>query len=93
MTLIIFKTDYRGVLTDEWFYPAGSVADLAYGSQLVEAGRAELVASAPVVEPEPLPDDKGLDLLSLKDLRALAKADGIKSYSRMNRKALIERLS
>lgn len=48
-----FLVDYRGKLTDEQFFEAGSVADLPNGDALVEAGRAEPVEDA---APEPTAD-------------------------------------
>jgi hypothetical protein len=44
--------DYRGVLTNERFYPAGELdVDDAIAGQLVEAGRAEYI-NPPAPEPE-----------------------------------------
>jgi len=86
MPNIRFITDYRGVLSGEVYYQVGDIADLHRGAQLVADGRAVRV------EPDALPpeDDPELDSLSLSALRKLAKADGVKGWSRMNRETLID---
>lgn len=45
-----FLVDYRGKLTDEVFFTAGSEADLPNGDALVAAGRAEAVEPEPAVD-------------------------------------------
>lgn len=47
---IQFVVDYRGVLTGERFFEAGSVVELATGQALIDAGRAVAYQ-----EPEPEP--------------------------------------
>jgi len=41
--IVRFIVDYRGVLTDEEYYTAGTVADLPNGAALVRDGRAVAV--------------------------------------------------
>jgi hypothetical protein len=45
-----FLVDYRGVLTQEQFFPAGTVADVPSAGALIEQGRA-----VPVEEEPPKP--------------------------------------
>lgn len=52
---IRFLQDYRGKLTGEFFYVAGTEIDLPNGQALVDAGRAEPVGVAKV-EPDPAPE-------------------------------------
>lgn len=57
MTEIRFLRDYRGKLTQEYFYEAGSTGqfDPAVASQIIAEGAAELVEAPPVevVEEKP----------------------------------------
>jgi len=82
---IRFLTDYRGVLTQERYFTAGSIVDgLPLENQLVQEGRAVYVepekASA---SPATLPDD-------YRELQALAKRHGIPT--RQSKDALIAAL-
>lgn len=54
MTKVRFLQDYRGHLSGENFYPAGSLAEFAEAAALAlaAAGRAEIVEDAPEIEPE-----------------------------------------
>lgn len=54
MTEIRFTRDYRGKLTQELFYEAGTVAKFDHGaaSQIVAEGAAELIEKP---KPEPTP--------------------------------------
>ncbi len=95
MKAIKFLTDYRGVLTNEQFYKAGAVVELAQASALVNDGRAEYV------DPDPLPipanhkpvEAVALGGLNVQQLKSMAKAAGIKGYGRMKRQTLIDRLN
>lgn len=53
-----FLQDYRGYLTDEVFFTAGSEADLPNGSDLIEAGRAEAAVEEPAPKEEPKEEPK-----------------------------------
>jgi hypothetical protein len=99
-----FHIPYRGVLTGEKYYYIGDETNLAddAAATLQDRGIIELVdvASEPddtaqVDEPvaELDPAAPLLDLMSTKELRALAKDAKIKGYSRMKRETLIDRLS
>ncbi len=88
---IRFLVDYRGVLTDEEFYQAGAVAILPQAPALVDAGRAKWAEPPNPPQPEPvLAVD--IDELSVSKLRGMAKAAGVKGYSRMKRTRLIAEL-
>ena len=94
MKVIKFLTDYRGVLTDERFYEAGAVVELAKASVLVADGRAEFVEPEP---PSALANHKpvkavALGGLNVQQLKGMAKAAGSKGYSRMKRGTLIKKL-
>ena len=94
MKAIKFLTDYRGVLTNEQFYKAGAVVELAQASALVNDGRAEFVDLDPLpipVKPESV-SAPALDELNVKALKDMAKAAGIKGYSRMKRETLLKHL-
>lgn len=67
---IRFLVDYRGVLTDERYYKAGSIVDLPKSAALVAEGRAEFMTPAP---PAPLGDKVDLSTLDYRELQALAK--------------------
>lgn len=77
--MIIFTVDYRGVLTNEVYYKAGTVTAHESAAALVSAGRAEYInqSSQPVID----------------ELRQRAKDVGIKGYARMKKETLIERLA
>lgn len=83
MTQIRFLVDYRGVLTKERYFLAGCVVEDSeiHATELVAEGRAEFVDHGPVLEE-----------LTRKQLRALAKAAGIKSYWNMRCETLIMKL-
>ncbi len=99
---IRFLVDYRGVLTDEEFYQAGAVAILPQAPALVDAGRAVwLGVNGLGPGPEPLPPNPtqpepvlavDLDDLSRSKLRVMAKAAGVKGYSRKTKPQLIAEL-
>ena len=84
MAAIRFLVDYRGVLTHERYYQAGDIAELDNATALVDEGRAEHVE---------LPQEaNGLDELTRKQLRALAKEAGLTRYGQLNKAALIAQL-
>ncbi len=84
MAAIRFIVDYRGVLTNERYYQAGDVAELDNAIALVNEGRAEHVE---------LPQEAdGLDRLTRKQLRAMAKEAGLSRYGQLNKAALIAQL-
>lgn len=58
-------------------------------SEVPTAAPQEIKELPPTVEPEPLPD---LESLTVSQLRAKAKEAGIKGYSDMNKKKLIQNL-
>ena len=94
MKAIKFLTDYRGMLTNEKFYEAGAVVELAKASVLVEDGRAVYVDSKPPSVPANHKPVKAVALggLNVQQLKGMAKAAGIKGYSRMKRGTLIKKL-
>ncbi len=94
MKAIKFLTDYRGVLTNEQFYKAGAVVELAQASALVNDGRAEFVDPGPLPIPANHKPVKAIALggLNVQQLKGMAKAAGIKGYSRMKRSTLIKKL-
>jgi len=83
---IRFLQDFRGKLTGEKFYPAGSVVELENSKQLVAAGRAEFVTEA---EPVLAAD---LDGLTLNELKAMGRDAGVPYYYRLSRQQLIAHL-
>lgn len=50
---IRFLRDFRSAATNEEFYPAGAVADLPRGAEVVAEGAAEPAEPEPAPEPEP----------------------------------------
>ncbi len=94
MGKVRFLTDYRGVLTKEQFYRAGEEVALIEAAALIADGRAEFV------DPEPLPVPANhkpvkavaLGSLNVQQLKGMAKAAGVKGYSRMARAKLIKKL-
>ena len=94
MKAIKFLVDYRGVLTNEMFYEAGAVVELAQASALVNDGRAEFVDPNPLSAPANHKPVKAVALggLNVQQLKGKAKAAGIKGYSRMKRGTLIKKL-
>ncbi len=95
MKKVRFIEDYRGVLTSERYYRAGDVVELTNAASLVSAGRAEFVK----LDPSPVPANHkpvkavALGSLNVQQLKGMAKAAGIKGYSRMARAKLIKRLT
>ena len=86
MAAIRFLVNYRGVLTKERYYQAGDIAELDNATALVDEGRAEHVVAE-------LPEEAdGLDKLTRKQLRALAKEAGLTRYGQLNKAALIAKL-
>ncbi len=75
---IRFLVDYRGVLTGEKYYLAGRVVEDSecHATELVAEGRAEFVDHGP-----------DLDELTIKELRRMAKDNGIK-YGGLNKAEL-----
>jgi hypothetical protein len=94
MKAIRFLTDYRGVLSDEIFYEAGAVAELAKASVLVNDGRAEFVDPYPLPVPANHKPVKAIALggLNVQQLKGMAKAAGVRGYSKMRRGTLIKKL-
>ena len=86
MAAIRFLVNYRGVLTHERYYQAGDVAELDNATALVDEGRAEHVVAE-------LPEEAdGLEELTRKQLRAMAKEAGLSRYGQLNKAALIAQL-
>ena len=83
MSKIRFIVDYRGALTGEQYFTAGTEMSHASAAALVADGRAEFV------EIEPTDD---LDGLSVKQLKQRAQNAGVKGYGRMKRAALVDAL-
>jgi hypothetical protein len=77
---IRFLVDYRGVLTAERYYTAGCVVEDSelQAAELVAEGRAEFFGHGPV-----------LDELTIKELRRMAKDEGIK-YGGLRKAGLIK---
>jgi hypothetical protein len=88
MRTIKFLVDYRGMLTREKYYLAGAIEafPLSEAEGLVEAGVAEWYVEDELV----LAVD--LDDLTVKQLKAKAKAAKVKGYGRMNKAELIAEL-
>ena len=83
MALIRFIVDYRGVMTGEEYFPAGSIVDRANATELVDAGRAEYAEETP----EPCLDD-----FNVKELRVMAKEAAIPGYTKLKRAELLKAL-
>ena len=94
MTQIRFLVNYRGVLTHERYYQAGDVAELDNATALVDEGRAEFFDHGSVIESKPIiiHNRLGLEELTRKQLRALAKEAGLSRYGQLNKAALIAQL-
>ena len=95
MGKVRFLTDYRGVLTKELFYRAGDEAALLNASALVDEGRAEYVnGDSPLSAPANHKPVKAVALggLNVQQLKGMAKAAGVKGYSRMKRGTLMKKL-
>jgi hypothetical protein len=96
--IIRFLVDYRGVLTNEKFYEAGAVVELAKASVLVSDGRAVYVDKSPPSIPANHEPVKAVALgfilggLNVQQLKGMAKTAGIKGYGRMRRGTLIKKL-
>ena len=94
MKKIRFVSDYRGVLTKERYYQTGDVVEIANAASLVIAGRAEFIEPDPLSVPANPKPVKAVALggLNVQQLKGMAKAAGIKGYSRMKRGTLIKKL-
>ena len=99
MKSVEFIVDYRGVLTREIYYRAGSVVAFqpSTANALVKEGRARFFAddisdSPPSSSPSSPLSDVEPPLQSLDELRAMAKAAGIKGWHRMKESTLRKRL-
>ena len=84
-TEIRFRRDYRGVLTDETFYEAGTVVALPLeaADAIVGEGAAEFTDLTLAVDFEGLP---------LETLREMAKEEGVPNYWLMKEERLIAEL-
>ncbi len=102
MTEVQFTQDYRGHLTNENYYTAGTVARFADGvaAQLVQDGRAVYTSEIPQ-QPEPSAiigttsaavPAVNLSGLTVAELRELAKAAEVDGYYKMKKADLIAAL-
>lgn len=99
---VTFREDHQSVLSGHSFYAKGAQADLRKGDELVRLGicyegwgKAPALHTVDAVAEDtgPIVSDISLDDLSLNELREMAKDAGIKSYHRMKKETLIERLT
>ena len=84
--------DYRGVLTDEVFYPAGDYDALPGADMPERHARALLQAGRATSKEKARRDSQKQARLSMSELRDLAKENNIAGYWNMKRATLEERL-
>ena len=93
MSKIRFLVDYRGVLTDEAYFTAGTVIDTNQATALVNEGRAEYIPtiSQDISQVEPV---LAVDIedLPVGELKKMARLAGVRGYRKMKKAQLVDEL-